>query len=78
MSKVLEKVGTLTKDWSYHARICSPRMLFLFEVDPGSSAYDLTAKNFHFGESDKKQAQLESQIYNIFRKCRLVTNIRYY
>ncbi|XP_021949486.1 protein SMG8 isoform X1 [Folsomia candida] len=75
MSKVLEKVGTLTKDWSYHARICSPRMLFLFEVDPGSSAYDLTAKNFHFGESDKKQAQLESQIYNIFRKCRLVTNI---
>ncbi len=78
ISRALEKVGVLSKDFCSHARICSPRLLFLFEIKTGSSVRVKTAKNFFGGSLDKKQSQLEDEIYHIFRKCRVITNIRYY
>lgn len=42
-----------------------------------SSIRKRNVKTLHFGVLDKKQGELEDEIYHIFRKCRLITNIRY-
>ncbi|CAG7698435.1 unnamed protein product [Allacma fusca] len=73
-TKLLNKVDGIPKAWRDHGRMCSPRILFLFQTNSGrpSRAFEeLPIKD----PIKEMQYKLEDEIYHIFRKCRIVTNI---
>ncbi|ESO91360.1 hypothetical protein LOTGIDRAFT_228810 [Lottia gigantea] len=80
ISEVLSEF-ILSQDWYTSARLCSPRVLFIFQTatfelsfDDNDSLYSKTRpqKNLPI---KKLQINLEDQIYRILRKSRVITNI---
>nr|CAG4641538.1 EOG090X02WG [Eurycercus lamellatus] len=65
VAEILKMVPGLPKDWLTLGRLCSPRVLFLFEQRPPSEE----------GNMKTLQHLMEDQIYRLLRKCRLITNI---
>jgi len=68
VTDVLKTVPGLPKDWLTLGRLCSPRVLVYFEQIP--PALDGNLKSL--------QHLMEDQIYRLLRKCRIITNVRYY
>lgn len=84
VSKILSTIDGLPRQWVDHARLCSPRLLFLFEVESlNPTKFNHTGLSTSMpGRSDDQQPSLQerrgilqSEIYHIFRKCRIITNI---
>lgn len=59
----------MLQDWLTLGRLCSPRVLFYFEQRPPDT---------EVGNLKSLQHLMEDQIYRLLRKCRIITNIRYY
>jgi protein SMG8 len=82
MSELLREVPGIGKDWVHHMRPCTPRLLFLFETCPRlvmKSTLDDIAKELpenHKLSIKKMEHSIEDHIYRIFRRMRIVTNIR--
>jgi protein SMG8 len=73
----LEGLGTLPREWVAQGRLCSPRLLCLFEVEQGVEVpCPKTAVTLLKNPIKQKQTRLEDEIYHILRKCRIITNIR--
>lgn len=79
ISKILGTIDGLPRQWVDHARLCSPRLLFLFEVETeaGIEGGIPSSRQPHSSKSSSKEKKdlLQTEIYQIFRKCRIITNI---
>jgi len=72
--KKLEAVGGLPKDWVIHGRLCSPRLICVYEVE--EVEIPKTPQSVLKPPMNNMKNVLEDEIYNILRKCRIITNIR--
>lgn len=72
MTDMLSTISGISKDWVTNGRPCSPRMLFYFEDCPEAFKNAGSCANIK-----KLEHALEDKIYQILRKNRIVTNIRY-
>ncbi|CAL8143601.1 unnamed protein product [Orchesella dallaii] len=75
VSKMLSTIEGLPKQWVDHGRICSPRLLFLFEVESENPKKVQTISSLTPCHVKQRKDTLQNEIYQIFRKCRIITNI---
>jgi len=74
---LLSSVNGLPKDWVEHGRLCSPRLLFLFEVDTLIPSRVTQLKTIEVNQRLEQKNVLQDDIFIILRKCRVITNIRF-
>ncbi|RWS22219.1 protein smg8-like protein, partial [Leptotrombidium deliense] len=67
ITEILRSIPGLSSDWVTFGRLCSPRVLFVFENYENN---DLILKN-----KVNYEKYLEDQIYRFLRKSRIITNI---
>ncbi|XP_050413442.1 nonsense-mediated mRNA decay factor SMG8, partial [Patella vulgata] len=71
----------ISKDWYTSARLCSPRVLFVFQTATFELNYEDSDLSYNKSRAQKSppikklQLKLEDQIYRILRKSRVITNI---
>ncbi|XP_014673337.1 PREDICTED: protein smg8-like isoform X2 [Priapulus caudatus] len=83
LSDVLQATPGVCKDWVNAGRLCSPRVLFLFEncneriIADARKELSVRSKyrSTKMAMYKKLQHSLEDQIYRILRKSRVITNI---
>ncbi|ODN03335.1 Protein SMG8 [Orchesella cincta] len=75
VSKMLSTIEGLPKQWIDHGRICSPRLIFLFEVESENPKKVQTIASLSPCHVKQRKDSLQNEIYQIFRKCRIITNI---
>jgi hypothetical protein len=75
MTRLLDGLdGLLPRQWIDHGRLCSPRMLFVFDVA------SVPTSKVSIGNSEPNplkdlRKKLETEIYHVLRKCRIITNV---
>ncbi|CAH1394264.1 unnamed protein product [Nezara viridula] len=74
VSKVLGNCNEFSEDWVLYGRLCSPRLIFLFEGCPYEIS-ELKDKDEKIFRLKKLEHSLEDQIYLALRKSRLVKNV---
>ncbi|KAK7094164.1 nonsense-mediated mRNA decay factor SMG8-like [Littorina saxatilis] len=69
----------VSKDWSATGRLCSPRVLFVFQTQTlGPSAEEegsSKSRSQKLSPLKRLQHNLEDQIYRVLRRARVITNI---
>ncbi|KAK3784339.1 hypothetical protein RRG08_017913 [Elysia crispata] len=80
MCEILSSISGVSSKWSNFGRICSPRVLFVFETpsievqqDEAENASSKSSKKYP--PLKKLQMGIEDMIYRILRKTRAITNI---
>ncbi|XP_012940822.2 protein smg8 [Aplysia californica] len=78
--EVLSSVPGVSKDWSEFGRVCTPRVLFLFEtpsidVQPEDGDAGSSKSNKKYPPMKKLQMYMEDVIYRILRRARAITNV---
>ncbi|XP_059178567.1 nonsense-mediated mRNA decay factor SMG8-like [Physella acuta] len=78
--EILATVSGVSKDWANFGRVCTPRMLFVFEtpaidVQPEDLDSNSLKASKKYPPLKKLQMSIEDMIFRILRKTRAITNI---
>lgn len=76
----LSQVHDISNEWLSLGRLCTPRLLFLFESCPRFLSQE--SPDLPLGEEKQKllhtfEMKLEDQIFNILRSSRVISHVRY-
>ncbi|GFN96056.1 protein smg8 [Plakobranchus ocellatus] len=80
MCEVLSAIPGVSSKWSNFGRVCTPRMLFVFEspsidVQPEDAESAASKSSKKYPPLRKLQIGIEDMIFRILRKTRAITNI---
>ncbi|XP_026284537.1 nonsense-mediated mRNA decay factor SMG8 isoform X3 [Frankliniella occidentalis] len=77
---IISTISGVPKDWVQYGRLCTPRLLFLFEKCPASIKKQSLSENGETPGSNRKvpaikklEHAMEDQIYHVLRKNRIIS-----